>query len=163
MSDGVTFCKVIGTQGTNLSVQQLMVSCLFYYNRASSWLPRVAILQFIAQSSERQYSRRIFHQIRVQPNTELLDVKCHSRCGSPRDFGSVVWLFFPVEKEISNPHVQRVTTVDTVHPGLRLSDRFGLRCDRFFAYFSTFGELAWSFLLRCFFASMFESFLCDCC
>ena len=41
---------------------------------------------------------------------------------------SLVWFFFPVEKEFPLHHVQGSTTVDYVHPLLRLCDRFWLGC-----------------------------------
>ena len=41
---------------------------------------------------------------------------------------SLVWFFFPVEKEFPLHHVQGSTTVDYVHPLLRLYDRFWLGC-----------------------------------
>ena len=88
------------------------------------------IPHFDAHSSKIQYRMRIFEQLHVKMSAELSDVNpClfrgtddAIRCfGSPSDFGSLAWFFFPVGERTFSHHVQEapLSTLH-VHPVLRL-------------------------------------------
>ena len=92
------------------------------------------MLQFIGQSSEDSNPKRTLHQLHIYVGVELLGVTLASCYGTDDAIRSLhVQLIFLRRKRGFSHHEQRITTVDKVHlPVLRLCDRFGVGCVRFF-------------------------------
>ena len=119
-----------------------MVFLPFCLCRVSFWLPRVGILRVHRTIVREAISKAYFPPTSrksncrapgCNPSLHLRNGHCHLQCGYPGSLGFVVWFSFPAERERTFSNlVQGSTTVDNVHPVLRLHDRFGLGCVRLF-------------------------------